>query len=79
MLTIKSHVKNHLTPKADPLSQGYFDFATAEKHKASLSDADARNQCHDSQGVCSIAHKSPDAGRTPNSEVSKSSLFMTLW
>lgn len=57
MLTIKSHVKNHLTPKADPFSQGYFDFATAEKHKTSLSDADARNQCHDSQGICSIAHR----------------------
>ena len=79
MLTIKSHVKNHLTPKADPLSQGYFDFATAEKHKASLLDADARNQCHDSQGICSIAHKSPDAISTPNSQVSKSILFMTLW
>ena len=79
MLTIKSLVKNHLTPKADPLSQGYFDFATAEKHKASLLDADARNQCHDPQGICSIAHKSPDAGRTLNSQVSKSSLFMTLW
>ncbi|MXQ92869.1 hypothetical protein E5288_WYG011834 [Bos mutus] len=48
---------------------GFFDFAIAEKHKASLSDADARNQCHDPQGICSIAHKSPDAGRTLNSQV----------
>lgn len=76
MLTIKSHVKITLTPKADPLSQGYFDFATAEKHKASLSDADARNQCHDSQGLFHSLRAL--MLEELNSEVSKSSLFMTL-